>query len=183
MDSPASFFATAPDNLLPRYDELSKVAAGQLLREPFAYLWSPASLISETWIRLASVYDRDWVESSCPVSLWRRAMKNVLIDHARSQRADKRNWGTEVPDAYWTVPSTESHPEERLYVEKALEAIRQRSRRADVVVDMVFIQGHSIGKTATILKVNRRTVNRTLRTVREVLRVELAYAPSWRNHS
>jgi len=176
MDSSLGSLATASGD--SAYGALSKTAAYLLRQEPFAHLWSPASLINETWIRLASNYDHRWVENSCPISLWRRAMRNVLIDHARCQRADKRSWGREVPDAQWRLPSTEPPPEERLHVARALERVRRKSSRVRAVVDLVFVEGVSICHTACLLKTTPRTVSRTIRTVREALRQELLCDPA-----
>src|SRR5262245_45823230 len=84
-----------PESLALRslYRELQRIAQYHLRSEPLGYMWTPAILINEAYIRLVNQYGKEWIGRNNAAPLWSRIMRNILIDSARSFRAAKRNRG------------------------------------------------------------------------------------------
>lgn len=103
-------------------------------------------------------------------------MKNVLIDHARSQRAGKRQWGNQVLNAECVFPSRDAHMDDRLVLRGAIHRVAETGRRQCSVLQLVIVQGFTIAETASALHIHPRTVKRVLHDIKENLRHELRHA-------
>src|SRR5262245_44407523 len=72
------------------YAELRRIAAGLLRREPTGHILQPSALVHEALLRLlegdalAEIPDRRYLFAAAA-----RAMRQVLVDHARRRRARK----------------------------------------------------------------------------------------------
>ena len=183
-------WAGAPDSHSPRehpdctessyltafYSQLVRLAAYKLHRDPLGYSWSPASLISETYLRLVNAYGKEWVHTTGPVALWSHAMGNVLKDDARAVRAQKRQWG--VRDTY-----TEQLPvtigidlDTKLTVRQSLSRLSLSEPRKAGAVKLIAMHGYTIEETARHLRVSARTVRRFLRDAKRELGEQLGPA-------
>ena len=99
-----------------------------------------------------------------------QAMKQVLIDHARRRKADKRGGGRQreamdiVLDRF-----EEEHRVDFSELEQALEKLKQHSERQHQVVTLRFFSGLSIVDTAEILGCSKSTVESDWRWARAKL--------------
>ena len=72
------------------YDELRKVARGQLRREPAGHSLQATALVHEVYLRLVNV-DQMTIEGRAHfLAVAARLMRQILVDHARRKRASKR---------------------------------------------------------------------------------------------
>src|SRR5947209_13143582 len=76
------------------YDEFRRVASRLMRRERNDHTLSPTAVVHEAVIRLLgeSVFERA-ADRSFLLAAAARAMREVLIDHARSRQADRRGGG------------------------------------------------------------------------------------------
>ena len=87
-------------------------------------------------------------------------MRQILVDHARRQRADKRGGGATVlslddaPPALWTSSV------DVLALDEALDALSAIDSRQCRVVELRFFAGLRIDETAEALGVSAATVER-----------------------
>src|SRR3977135_2268524 len=81
----------ALDRLVPLvYDELRRVARGHLRREPPGHALQATALVHEVFLRLVDA-DRMTLESRTHFfAMAARLMRQILVDHARRTRSDKR---------------------------------------------------------------------------------------------
>ena len=130
------------------YPELQRIAGFHLRRESLCYLWSPAALINEAYIRLVSHYGKEWVGREKVTALWSRIMRNVLIDSARLFRAAKRNGGRS--EAAVDECSIASHDDLdiAITVRRVMERIRTADPRQAEILEMRFRDGFTVGETA-----------------------------------
>jgi RNA polymerase sigma-70 factor, ECF subfamily len=148
----------ALDRLLPLvYDDLRRMARGQLAGESAAPTLQATALVHEAYLKLAAGGHVDAVDRAHFLAISARAMRQVLVDYARRRRAAKRGgeWHrTTLSDGL------ASHPldvEELLALDAALETLEPRQRQ---VVECRFFAGMEEEEIATALGVSARTVRR-----------------------
>jgi RNA polymerase sigma-70 factor (ECF subfamily) len=139
------------------YDELHRLAEAQLRRERVDHTLQPTALVHEAFLRLsgASPDAQDRVHFA---SIAARAMRQVVVDHARRRAASKRGGGwfrTTLGPA--VASATEIDPVEMIALDEALDTLDERQRR---VVEMRFFAGLEETEVAAILGVTERTVRR-----------------------
>ena len=161
------------------YDELHRMAAGLLLKEPPGHMAQATTLLNEALERLlgsnalANAPDRRYLFAAV-----HRAMRQVLADHARRRNAAKRG------GAYKRVPlddvldrvtiSWKLSELELITIHEALERLEQRSTRQMSVVDLKVFGGLSTPEVARQLDISESTVEREFRSARAYLSQQLA---------
>src|SRR5262249_13319649 len=71
------------------YDQLRGLAAGQIAREPAGHTLTPTALVHEAYLRLAR-RGGAWCDRKHFVHAAARAMRHILISHARAKKSLKR---------------------------------------------------------------------------------------------
>jgi RNA polymerase sigma-70 factor, ECF subfamily len=151
----------ATERLLPVvYEELRRMAHRQLLSERADHTLNTTGLVHEAYLRLAAPNGLQWADRSHFFAVAARAMRRVLIDHARRYHAAKRPGSrTRVPldDANLAV---EERAEGLLALNEALERLALLDPRQSRVVECRFFGGMTEEETAAALGVTPRTVRR-----------------------
>ena len=148
------------DELFSRlYAELQRVARRQLRSSDGATL-DTAGLVNETYLR---VVDQDRVSFQDRAHFFAyaaRAMRHVLVDHARRRNSAKRGGGrAPLTLTERAIPLAES-AEVLLDLDEALELLGKTEPRLAQVVDLRFFAGLTEDETAQVLSVSARTVRR-----------------------
>jgi RNA polymerase sigma factor (TIGR02999 family) len=166
------------DKLFPLvYDRLRAIAHRQLRGERDGLTLATTDLVHEAYFGLVGINAVSWVDRSHFLAVAARAMRRVLIDHARARSAQKRGGGVEhVPLDPDALPA--SLPDEQiLALEDALSRLEQRNERYGRVVECRFYSGMSIEETAIALHVSTATVKRDWLIARAWLHRELSNEP------
>lgn len=155
----------AGDRLFPVvYDELRRVAARLLSGERADHTFNPTDLVHETWLRLGVSPQHGAVLPAVDrahfLALTVRAMRQVLIDHARRRVAEKRGAGAVRVTLEDDAGARLTSPEEMLALFDALEQLGQVDARLRKVVEYRFLAGLTEEETAELLGVTARTVQR-----------------------
>lgn len=147
----------ALDRLMPLvYDELRAMARRQIGREREGHTLHATALVHEAWFKLAGG-GFDAGDRAHFLAIAARAMRQVLVDHARTRDAKKRGGGwarTTLGDADAAVGF---RPEEMIALDDALDELEPRQRQ---VVEMRFFAGMEEKEIADVLGVTDRTVRR-----------------------
>lgn len=171
----------ASEQLLPIiYDDLRRLAREQMRRERGGHTLQPTALVHEVYQRLvdgASVQYRSRIHFH---SLAARAMRRILIDHARARQAQRRGGGVghislaETP----TVAQAEQDDREGILVEldEALGRLGKDHPRMGQVVELRFFGEMELADIAEVLGVAERTVKRDWQFAKLWLRRELGPA-------
>ena len=86
--------AHASEELLPLvYGELRRLAAQKMAGERAGHTLQPTALVNEAWVKLAGNPDLVFEDRRAYLVLASRAMRQVLVDHARARSAAKRGGG------------------------------------------------------------------------------------------
>jgi len=102
-----------------------------------------------------------------------RAMRRILVDHARGRRAAKRGGGEGTAHVDGLDAPAASSDEELLVLNEALERLAELSPRQGRVVELRYFAGLTEDEVASALGVTRRTVNRDWSMARAWLHREL----------
>jgi RNA polymerase sigma factor (TIGR02999 family) len=151
------------------YRDLHQIARSQIRQQRRGHVRSPTSLISETWLKLASA-DFSVENRAHLVALVARAMRFVLLDEVRRALAEKRGEGMDLlPLDETTEPGQSSRLEQLLILDQALNDLAKLDPRLAQVVEMRYFGGLSELEIAEVLKVTERTVRRDWRKARAFL--------------
>lgn len=152
------------------YVELKAVATALLRREGTGpHTLQPTALVNEAFIRLLPTDGPpNFADRAHFFRAAARAMRNILIDRARSARISRRT-GSAVESIVLTTDTDElSSDEQFLALDGALKSLEARDHRQHDVVMLRFFAGLTIDQTADALGVSAATVKN-----------EWTYARAW----
>jgi RNA polymerase sigma-70 factor, ECF subfamily len=139
------------------YDELRAMARRQLAREPDGHTLQTTALVHEAYLKLVDssrVSERGRAYFFAAAA---RAMRQVLVDHARRRRALKRGGAVE-PGAGTPPSDADAFAAEVLDLDRALNQLAERNPRHAQVVECRYFGGLNVSETAAALGVSPRTV-------------------------
>jgi RNA polymerase sigma factor (TIGR02999 family) len=172
--------AAALDRLLPLvYDELRRVARGHLRREPPGQPLQATALVHEVFLRLVDV-DRMTLKSRTHFfAMSARLMRQILVDHARRNRAEKRGGGASVISLDEAAPAaTPTSTVDILALDEALDVLSSHDARQCRVVELRFFAGLNIPEVADALDISTATVEREWAMAKAWLHRRLSGPPS-----
>jgi RNA polymerase sigma factor (TIGR02999 family) len=165
----------ALDRLFPLvYAELRRAADYLLQRERDGHTLQATALVHEAFLKLSAgnaplVQDRAHF-----VGVAARAMRQILVDHARRRQAEKRGGGQFVTlgDDAAAEPGTDA--DTLVAIHEALGELATMDARLAQVVEMRFFGGLGETEIAAALDVTTRTVQRDWAKARAWLHARLA---------
>ncbi len=170
---------SAGEQLLPLvYDELYGLARRYMARERTHHTLQATALVHEAWIRLSNDETPQWQNREQFIAIAARAMRRVLVDHARRRDARKRSGAAErLPFEALLELYEESGPP-MVELDEALSRLGQVDPQLVRIVELRFFFGASNEDIASALSVSTRTVERGWKTAQAWLRAELDEAAS-----
>lgn len=167
---------SAAEELLPRvYDELRALASALLRDEAAGHTLQPTALVHEAYLRVLQQTSVAWKNPGHLRAVSARAMRRVLVDHARGKKADKRGGGARpVTLSSGVLGGSGDHGPDVLGLEAALEKLAERSERQVRIIELRFFGGLTIPETAAVLGVSETTVEDEWRFARAWLNRELS---------
>jgi RNA polymerase sigma factor (TIGR02999 family) len=161
----------AADRILPLvYEELRKLAAAKMAREPPGQTLQATALVHEAWLRLGGPDQPDWKSRAQFFSSAAEAMRRILIENARRRRALRHGGELEKVSANATgfdvlAPCGD---DELLLINDALDALAALDPRKAELVKQSYFVGLSVDEIAALAGISPRTAAR-----------DLAYAKAW----
>lgn len=169
----------AADRMLPLiYDELRALAGSFFARQSPDHTLQPTALVHEAYMRLAQAANPDWNGRAHFFAVAAKAMRQILMNHARAQNAAKRggNWRRMSLDEAVTPPGV-SQDLDLLALDDALTELATLAPRQARVVELRFFAGMSIRETAAALGLGTTTVEDDWTAARTWLGRQLAAGP------
>ncbi len=140
------------------YADLKRLAHGRLRAEADAHTLQTTALVNEAYLRLCGPHPPRFENRQHFFGIAARAMRQILVDHARERKAGKRGAGAEHVEL-GDHPSATRDPDEILVVDQLLDRLRAtRPRHADVVLYRFFI-GLTGEEIAELLGISPRQVD------------------------
>ncbi len=163
------------DELMPLvYGELRRLARYALQGESDGHTLRTTALVHEAYLRLVGA-DVEWEGSGHFRRVAARAMRRVLVDHARKRKNQKRGGGALAMglDTLEGVIPAAAPPQDVLDLDEALERLIALEERKGRAVELHYFGGLSYDEVAEALDVSTATVHRDLRMARAWLYKEL----------
>lgn len=164
----------APEKLLEElYSELRALAAHHLRGERADHTLEPTALVHEVYLRLQGRGERQIEGRSHFMAAASIAMRRVLVDHARTRRAQKRGGGVTHVTVGEANAITSDRTTDVLLVDDALARLGRVDPQAARIVEMRFFAGMTELEIASVLGKSDRWVRSQWAFARAWLRREL----------
>ncbi len=154
------------------YDDLRRIAGRLFRRQRASHTLGPTALVHEAWLKLAGAGSEDrWRDSAHALAVAARAMRQVLVNHARDRAAAKRGGparGARLTLAGLAADDGEA-PASAAALGEAFERLEALDARQARIAELKLLGGLSTGQVATLLGVSTRTVELDWRMAKEVL--------------
>ena len=166
---------TALDDLLPLvYRDLHRQAARFMRAQSPGHTLQVTGLVHEAYFRLVGQAGVEWQSRAHFFGVASKAMRSILVDHARARGAVKRGAGARqltlgAADAAGGVESAV----DVLALDEALRRLTELDPEQSRLVELRYFAGLSIEETAEVLGVSPATVKRQWRVTRAWLKREL----------
>ena len=146
------------------YRELHAVAERMLGRERADHTLQPTALVHEAWLRLGG--DTRWNDRTHFVATAARAMRRVLVDHARGKNRDKRGGEWTRVELDPDVAGRAGRDVDLVALDAALAELEEVAPRQARLVELRFFGGFEVEEAARLLGVSEPTAARDWRFAR-----------------
>lgn len=167
--------AEAPDGLFPRvYDELRRIARGQLRRAWSMDTLNTTSLVHEAYIKLVDQTQAQWQDRAHFFAVSATAMRHIMLNYAEKKSARKRgrDWRRVTFDE--ALLTAGERAETLIALNDALKELASLDARLATIVEYRFFGGLTEGEIGCVLGVTERTVRREWAKAKAFLSQSLA---------
>ena len=142
------------------YEELRRLAHHHMGGERPDHTLQTTALVNEAYLRLADQTNPNWQSRAHFFAVAARAMRQILVSYARSNRAQKRGGGGARIELDESAILSPEQSKEIVDLHEALERLGMLDSRKAQVVELKFFGGLNYDEIAEVLKIARMTVRR-----------------------
>lgn len=142
------------------YDDLRRLARMQMSNQRLDHTLTATALVHEVSAKLLEQSQAPVRDRTKFLAFASKAMRNLLIDHARGKNRQKRGGGERAMLLEEALVAAEEQPAELIELHEALEKLAESDARRASVVEMRYFGGLSIAETADSLGTSPATVKR-----------------------
>jgi len=142
------------------YNQLLNIAGYQLNNERADHTFNRTDLVHESFLKLVNLDEVDWQDRRHFFRTSAKAMRNILIDHARKKISQKRGNRPDHIPINEEVLQISLESDSIIRLDEALDELRQFDEKLAEIVDLRFFAGLSMDDISTMTGVSLRTVNR-----------------------
>lgn len=140
--------------LLP---DLRRIARNLLRRERPGHSLQTTALLNEAYLRLAAGHERDWQSRQHFLAFAARAMRNLLVDHARGRRGGRT---LPLDEFDGLLPTRPEHLELAISIDTLLHELVESHPDWCSIVEMKFFAGFTDDEAVEALGMPLRTLQR-----------------------
>jgi RNA polymerase sigma factor (TIGR02999 family) len=157
----------ATDKLLPLvYEELRRLAASKLHREPSGQTLQATALVHEAYLRLLGDESVSWNSRGHLFAAAAEAMRRILVENARRKQSQRRGGGHQRQAMHDSHISTEDPGEDLVAIDEAIKKLADQKPVVAEVVTLRYFGGLTLEKIGEIKGLSGRTVRRYWRYAR-----------------
>jgi RNA polymerase sigma-70 factor, ECF subfamily len=160
----------AEARLLPRiYDELHRLAGIHMRHERAGHTLQPTALVNEAYLRLQK-QPLPWQSRAHFFAVGSRVMRQILVDHARAARTQKRG-----ADAFhivldYEIAASEPPLFDALELNELLEKLEQLDPKLSTLMELYYFGGLTFEEIGHVMNISSRTARRWWERARAWLR-------------
>ncbi len=155
------------------YEELRRLAHHHMGGERPDHTLQTTALVNEAYLRLADQTNLRWQDRAHFFAVAARAMRQILVNYAKSYRAQKRGGGALKVDLDDVAIVSPEESKEIVDLHEALERLAALDSRKAHVVELKYFGGLNYDEMAEVLKISPVTVRRDWEFARAWLHTEL----------
>ena len=143
------------------YAELHRIAKSLFGRRRSGHTLQPTVLVHEAWFKmLGGGKEPDWKDRAHFVNVAARAMRQILVNHARDRSAQKRGGGRERERLTVVSPAAPDANKalDLLDLDAALQLLEELDERQARIVELKLFGGLTTAEIAAVVGVAPRTV-------------------------
>ena len=155
------------------YNELRRLAHRYLQKERPGHTLQSTALVHEAYLRLMKQEGLAFESRAHFFGICAQLMRQILVEHARSQRAAKRDFGRRLAleDA---LDAAKIRPVDLIALDDALTDLARLDQNQSRIVELRYFGGLSIEETSKVLGVSPATIKREWATARAWLHHEIS---------
>jgi RNA polymerase sigma-70 factor, ECF subfamily len=155
------------------YEELRRLAHHYMEGQRPDHTLQTTALVNEAYLRLADQTNPNWQSRAHFLAVAARAMRQILVSYARSNRAQKRGGGGARIELDESAILSPEQSKEIVDLHEALERLAALDSRKAQVVELKFFGGLNYDEIAEVLNIARITARRDWEFARLWLYTEL----------
>ena len=155
------------------YPELRRIARQHLRRASSGETLESAALVNEAYLKLIRARGVHCENRAHFFALCAKAIRLILVDHARHRRYIKRGGGVVQISLDEAKAGMQARGVEVLALDEALETLSRIDPRKGHLVELRFFAGLSIEEAAEVLDISRETAKRDWKMAKAWLLREL----------
>jgi RNA polymerase sigma-70 factor (ECF subfamily) len=142
------------------YEELRRLAHHHMGGQRPDHTLQTTALVNEAYLRLADQTNPSWQNRAHFFAVAARAMRQILVTYARSQRSQKRGGGARKVELDEAAIVSPEESKEIVDLHEALERLAALDSRKARVVELKYFGGLNHGEIAEVMKISTVTVRR-----------------------
>jgi RNA polymerase sigma factor (TIGR02999 family) len=156
------------------YEEMKRLARHRLQSERHGHTLNTHDLVHEAYLKLLNFNRVNWQNREHFFAFASRVMRNILVDYAVRQQAQKRGGNFKRVTLVDSDAATEANVHDTLSIHQALQKLEKMDKRQVRIVECRFFGGLNMKETAESLGVSEPTVYRDWKMAKAWLNRELA---------
>jgi len=167
----------AVGKLLPLvYDELLRMARRHMAGERAGHTLEATALVHEAFLKLVDQREAGWRNRSDFFGIASKAMRRILVDHARAKNACKRGGLSDRVPLDDHVAWFEKRSIDLVELDRALDRLAQIDVTKAKLVELRFFGGLAMQQTAEFLGMTKRSAEREWTLAKGWLRDQMTTA-------
>lgn len=155
------------------YKDLRAIAGSMFGDQPQNHTLEPTALVHEAYLKLMTGRQVCWEGRTHFIAIAAKAMRQILVDHARAKRAQKRGGGSDRVTLTGLALDGSGEQFDALDLDESLRRLGEEDKRQARIVELRFFAGMKPAEIALVLGVSERTVELDWRLARAWLRRDL----------
>lgn len=156
------------------YREMHAVASALLRSTKPGHTLQPTALVHEAWLKISNLEPNAERGRKQFLALAAKAMRSVLVDHARAKATDRRGGARTRETLYEVTIASDVDSGDLVDLDEVLQEFEQLDPTRARIVELIFFGGLSTDEAAEVLGVSKRTVERGWNIARAWLHGKLA---------
>ena len=148
------------------YAELRSIARKLMRSHRHGHTLQPTALVHEAYLKLVNASRIEWKGRSHFLCIAARAMRQVLVNHARDRVAAKRGGDWKRITIHDEIQAVPDRALEVVSLDDALAKLAREDARMAEVIELRIFGGMTAVEVAHVLGVSKRTVDKDLKVAK-----------------